>query len=274
MNNEFYLLNKVPQVLRAKGFRLYTDGGQRLVDLWLNGGAAVLGHTPANMLRELKNTANRGLYAPYPHFTESRFLKALSKLFPNSKFRLYAAPPPELITLFKNGTAKFWRPFAQSIPNGAENEKKSSLLIPVLSGIQTWREGLPLGLCVVVYNEADDANGKSEIEKLFSQLPTGDILSPILFAIATRGVHDLITSSEKRKPLLTKVTESLQNSQWKQNGIYLTLKEEITSKEWESLFDKFLKAGFLLPPIQCHPLILPADLSAGEEAKLIAVLES
>jgi len=40
-------------------------------------------------------------------------------------------------------------------------------------------------------------------------------------------------------------------------------------QEWETLFKQFLEAGFLLPPTPSFPLILPAEMSDGEEAKLI-----
>ena len=271
-DGEFYLLKQIPAVLRARGFRLYTEGGsimqrsfpRRLIDLWLNGGAAVLGHTPPNMLCELKNTASRGLYAPLPHFTEARYIKALSKLFPNRCFRLYAAPPPELITLLKNRAAKLWRPFSDSEENG-------SLLIPVLPGVQTWRDNLPLGLCVVA--------AKSEDE--LAKLPPGDILSPVLLAAAARGVHDILGSPQRANPVLPRTFKALPEASlqvqttaqlWQRQGIYLTQKEKPSPEKWEKLFNKFLEAGFLLPPIPSHPLILPGELSDGEDAKLAAAL--
>ena len=76
------LLRLVPAVLRARNFRLYTAGGRRLVDLWLNGGAAVLGHTPPALLRELKNTASRGLYAPFPIFWRPVLSRPCPGFFP------------------------------------------------------------------------------------------------------------------------------------------------------------------------------------------------
>jgi len=263
---EFYLLRQVPVVLRARGFRLYTQGGgrlkeNRLIDLWLNGGAAVLGHTPPNMLRELKNAASRGLYAPFPHFTEGRFLKALSRLFPGRSFRLYAAPPPELAALFNCGEARLWRPFTDPVSPFAI-EKDSPLLIPVLPGIQLWRGELPLGLCVVAA-ESDDR---------LTQLPPGDTLPPILLAAAARGVYDLLASQERAKPALPRVFRALEKSPWKRQGIYLSLKEKPEKDEWAALFCQFMDAGFLLPPVPFQPLILPGELSAGEEAKLAAVL--
>jgi len=261
---EFSLLKQVPTVLRARGFRLYIQGGKRLIDLWLNGGAAVLGHTPPNILRELKNTASRGLYSPFPHFTEGRFLKALLRLFPGRSFRLYAAPPPELAGLFSSGIASLWRPFID--PASPFAAADSPLLVPVLPGIQLWRGGLPLGLCVVA----------AESESHLEQLPPGDTLPPVLLAVAARGVYDLLASHERAKPVLPRVFKALEKSRaeqrWERQGIYLNLKEKPEKDEWAALFSQFLDAGFLLPPTSAQPLILPGELSDGEEAKLAALV--
>ena len=259
-HDEFYLLRQIPQVLRARGFRLYLNNGKdskgsrRLIDLWLNGGAAVMGHTPANLLREIKNSASRGLYAPYPHFTENRLIKALSKLFPGRAFRLCAAPPKEPFS------AKLWRPFVDpDAPFKVENEP---LLIPVIPGIQTWRNGLPLGFCVIA----------AESEDQLTHLPPNDPLSPILLAAAARGIYDLLASPHRAKPRLPRIIKTLKNSRWQLQGIYITLKEKPSPQEWETLFNKFLEAGFLLPPTPSYPLILPGEMSDGEEAKLAAAL--
>jgi len=257
--DDFNLLRKIPTVLRARGFRLYLSNGKRLVDLWLNGGAAVLGHTPPNILRELKNTASRGLYAPFPHFTEARYLKALSKIFPKRIFRLYATPPQELSVLFNNGNAKLWRPFTNSTSPFAVTDN-APILIPVLPGIQLWRGGLPLGLCVTA----------AESETQLANLPESDILPPILLATAARGIHDLLAAPNRATPQLQRVEKVLKNSRWLRHGIYLELKEKYVT--WDALFERFLEAGFLLPPTQSFPLILPGELSDGEEAKLAAVL--
>jgi hypothetical protein len=267
-HGEYSLLDKVPAVLRARGYRLYTQGAsakggnQRLIDLWLNGGAAILGHTPPNVLREIKNTASRGLYAPFPHFTERRYIKALSKLFPGYSFRLYAAPPEELKILFKNGTAGFWRPFLDGNSPFAIETNAPEILVPVLPGIQLWRGSLPLGLCVTA----------SKSESQLVQLPPGDMLSPVLLAAAARGLYDLLASPERGRPVfprISKVLKNTANSMWQRQGIYLTLKEK---KEWETLFTQFLEAGFLIPPTPSQPLILPGEMSDGEEAKLAAAL--
>jgi hypothetical protein len=257
----YSLLKKVPNVLRARGFRLYTEKGRRLVDLWLNGGAAVLGHTPPNILRELKNTASRGLYAPFPHFSENRYFKALSKLFPGYSFRLYAAPPPELEMLIKNGTAGLWRPFlASDFPFIIEDDA-APILVPVLPGIQLWRGGLPFGLCIAAAKPEDG----------LAQLPAGDMLPPVLLTTAARGLYDILASPQRAKSVFPRTFKALKTSLWRRQGIYLTLKENPPPEAWEALFNKFLEAGFLIPPTPLHPLILPDELSDGEDAKLAAL---
>jgi hypothetical protein len=263
-NSGYSLLKQIPVIVRARGFRLYTQKGQRLIDLWQNGGAAVLGHTPPNILRELKNTASRGLYAPFPHFTESRYLKALLKIFPEYSFRIYSAPPPELTTLFDSGDAKLWRPFIDPETPFLIKQEKSSLLIPVLPGIQLWRGELPLGLCVAAAISEDQ----------LAQFPLSDTLSPVLLAVAARGLYDLLASSQRAKPALPHTDKVLQKTTiWRWQGIYLTLKEKPLTETWETLFRQFLEAGFLLPPTPLQPVILPGEMSNGEDKKLAELLE-
>jgi len=258
---EFSLLSQLPVVLRARGFRLYTQSG-RLIDLWQNGGAAVLGHTPPNILHDMKNTASRGLYAPFPHFTEGRFIKALSKLLPGCSFRLYAAPPPELVSLFNSGAA-LWRPFIN--PESPFAVEDAPLFIPVLPCIHTWRNSLPVGLCVAA----------AKTENAFEQLPASDILSPVLLAMATRGIYDILALPQRGKPALPRTFKALKNSKiWRRRGIYLSLNKEPSPETWSKLFRQFLAAGFLLPPIKSQPVILPGELSPGEDAKLAGVLSA
>jgi len=261
--NEFSLLNMVPTVLRARDFRLYTKAG-RLVDLWQNNGAAILGHTPPSLLKELKNTASRGLYAPFPHFLETRYHKALSRIFPDRVFHLYAAPPPGLETLVANGSAALWRPFADSAsPLGVP--ESPPILIPIVPGIQTWRDGLPQGLCVLA-TKKDAAIGAD-----------GDFLPPVLLAVAIRGIYDLISVAQARaNPDYPRIAKALKNNEeqnfWQRSGIYLTPRQKPSQKDWAELFLRFLENGFLLPPLPSQPLILPDILSPGEEAKLASLL--
>jgi len=266
-DNEFSLLRLMPTALRARDFRLYTKGGRRLVDLWQNGGAAILGHTPPSLLREIKNTASRGLYAPFPHFLEDRYRAALSRIFPGRDFRFYAAPPPQLETLAGDNTGALWRPFLNPASPLSVPENAPPVLIPVVPGIQGWRGGLPLGLCVLAIKNGFE-----------SPLPPGDFLPPVLLAAAARGIYDLIAAApERANPAYRHIDKALVNQvscRWQRQGLYLSLKQAPLEEEWAVLFRRFLDNGFLLPPVCSQPVILPGILSPGEEAKLAALLDS
>jgi hypothetical protein len=295
---ETELLRLLPPVLRAREFRLYTQGGRRFVDLWQNGGRAILGHTPPNLLRELKNTASRGLMSPFPHPLEKRFAKALSKLFPDKIFRVYAddaslrralksagipwntgAPDPAFPAGESGGGSGditggnssgggarigLWRPFLDI--------KTASLLThyPLLIPVLPW----PLSPRVLVMEE-----------KLQPEFPPSDIISPLILAAATRGIYDLIAAAPDRGtasfPKINKVLysnpaaansgEEESAKKWRRRGIYLTY-PGLNTDSYAALFRRFLDGGFLLPPGPQEPAILPSVLPAGEEAKLAELL--
>jgi hypothetical protein len=196
-----------------------------------------------------------------------------------------------------------WRPF-----NNSEEpfvvEEGVSLFVPVLPGVQSWRplkaqqrcvdEKNPYGVALNKGNRdeqgaralaraARPAALPSELpvglfvlaaksEDLLKRFPPNDILSPVLLAVAARGVYDLLASPQRGKPQLPRVFKALKDSRWQRRGIYLYLKKEPADEEWAALFGKFLEAGFLLPPVPSMPVILPGELSAGEDMKLAAVL--
>jgi len=273
-------------------------GRPRLVDLWQNGGAAALGHKPPLHLRELKNAASRGLFAPFPHFAEGRCLKALALIFPGRDFRLYAAPPPGLEALAASGSAALWRPFLDPQAPLAVPKSAPPILIPVVPGIQGWRSAkgpggektaLPLGFCALAI--ARPAGGKGPSGEPLSgagapgadgsaaaALPPGDFLPPALLAVAARGIHDTIAAAPARsKPPFRRAARALaaippKAALFRLQGPYLFPRRPFSGEEWEALFRRFLKAGFLLPPAPFQPAILPGELSPGEEAKLANLL--
>jgi hypothetical protein len=249
------LLRLVPPVLRAREFRLYTQGGGRLTDLWQEGGRAILGHTPAGVLRELKNTANRGLSSPFPHPLARRFEKALARLFPGRLFRVYA-PGTAIRTILdaagvSSPQAILWRPF-----DGA-SVALPSVLVPVLPG---WSSP-PIVLAIdPAFEEA-------------RPFPPSDIISPIILAAAARGLYDLIAASPERgRAPFPKTCRAIPQSHWQRQGIYLRYEPRPAGEAYTVLFRHFLEGGFLLPPDPRLPLILPGLLSPGEDARLAGLL--
>jgi hypothetical protein len=254
------LLHRIPPVLRARDFYLYTGTGRRLIDLWQTGGRAILGHKPLNLVRDIKNNMERGLFAPLPHPAYGRFISVLSRLFPHKEFRLYAdegslrsalhgaglhtggtffdpalsSPPVTAVSL--------WRPFIDT--------PDTPVLVPVLP----WH----LSPFVAVLEPG-------------IALPPSEILSPVILAGATRALYDLIAAMPTRGMVtFSTVQNALRNSSWHCRGIYLNSPYE--NDNYEALFYRFLASDFLLPPQADMPAILPGILSPGEEAILAKLI--
>jgi hypothetical protein len=95
--------------------------------------------------------------------------------------------------------------------------------------------------------------------------PPGDFLSPTLLAGTIRAIHDLFLWPQRKVPQLRNA-----GGMWRQKGIYLHYGETLDEGAYTELFLRFLAGGFLLPPDQQDPLILPGYMSPGEAANLAA----
>jgi len=279
LNCDEGLLRSLPRVLRARDFHLYAEGGKRLVDLWLHGGKAVLGHKPPRVLLELKNVAERGLFTPLPHPLEKRLTKALALFFPDRSFRFYndslslysaiekalpgesapfqaeAIPDPAFpVSNDSKAVASLWRPFV-------EPTFETPILIPVLP----W----PLGPAVLALDKSLEAS-----------FPQGELIPPVLLAPAARALYDLAAKlrnpDRQRFYRVEKAIagagqgDSPESGIWQLRGIYLTTR--VGSEKYAQMFQNFLEAGFLLPPSASEPAILPAVMSKGEEIHLAELL--
>jgi hypothetical protein len=243
------LLQTVPPVERARGFRLY-GGNLKLIDLWQCGGAAILGHKPANVVRSIKNASERGLFAPFPNTAHRRFTKALGRLFPPERgfaFKVYAdwSAVPDYQKL------PVWRPFSGA---GVEN---SAAFRPILP--------FPLAPAVIVCQKS-----------LENDFPPAGFVSPLLLAGTERAVYDLLACPERGNMAFKRVKSALEQENvkknWRLDGIYVYSLKAADSESWAGLFRQFLEGGFLLPPLPSEPLIIPGEMSCGEEAALSELL--
>ncbi|GAB6391712.1 MAG: hypothetical protein MdMp014T_1085 [Treponematales bacterium] len=266
------LLAGLPRALRARDFFLYLEDGRRLTDLWLCGGRAALGHKNGRVVRDLKNAAERGLFAPLPHPFERRFLRALALLLPGRRFRVYGPGAEAGHVLAAAGLdgaeirdpalgeaagagAALWRPF---LDEAAPDWDAIPALVPALPE--------PAGLCVLALTPECEAA---------RPFPPSDIVPPAFLAPAAGAASALLAAMKTPRRPPGRVEKALRRPGclWKRRGVYLSLKAPPDGAGgWAAVFAAFLQAGFLIPPSPTEPLILPAALSGGLQAKLAALL--
>ena len=76
------LLSTLPDVRRARGWRLYAADGTRIISLWSDYGRNLLGYTPRGLAGHAKSAIDRGLVAPVAGSWNGRIVRMVRRIFP------------------------------------------------------------------------------------------------------------------------------------------------------------------------------------------------
>jgi hypothetical protein len=274
--SSYTLLRQLPRIRRARDYRLYTHDGRRFVDLWQYGGRAVLGHTIPHQLQELKNSASRGLFAPFPNHLEGQLEKTCARLFPGRIVRIYQdsesmrrafekadfaspaerfLPDPALRQHSAQSSIVLWRPF---LDDAEHQSSEADILFPILPF--PWMNAPRILLL------------EKAVSKLF---PPSDLLPLVISSVLLASLNALAKQIALEMPDFSQLTKNLSETSWQRRGIYLMNPYFKDDAQYEKIFQRFLDKGFLIPPKRNLPLILPIQkdyLSQGEIAKLSSLL--
>lgn len=236
-------------VKRARGHRIYTQQNERILDLSMDFGRAVIGHRPNGLSLTIKNTIDRGVYAPYGNKFNKRLVNDLKKRFPDHPYITILSYEEKagidkstiIDPLFelKKGEVGYWRPFLDT--------PDTDILI-VLYPLP----GLNQTTLIVSKNKLD--------------LESDDI-SPVLLSGILRSLYDYDMVKKNFKPELYSKFKEIKNSTIKAPYILFNYDNE----EYKELCCSALKEGVLLN-IRNQINILPPDYSDGEIKKLFKVL--
>jgi hypothetical protein len=259
----------LPQIRRARGYRLYDQQGRRYLDLWQSGGRSLLGHRPARQTTLLKGILSKGLAADLPSVYTRRLERALPALLPGyaqarvvssgqAALRLAGAylgrgvsaaevADPALAEGPSGAEVSLWRP---GLETGGPGSPRPSVLIPVLPfGLG----GAPAAVCFA--------------GPLPGGFPDSEVVSPFLVAGALRSLYDL-----RRQESPEWLGEELFSgvAGWRRRGIYLV--PGCDEARYGEVFRAFLQGGVLLSPTFPGPSILPGgELSRGELQAMIGL---
>jgi len=76
------LLSSLPDIRRARGWRLYAADGGKILSLWSDFGRNLLGYTPRGLAGHAKSALDRGLSAPSSGSWNDRVARMTRKLYP------------------------------------------------------------------------------------------------------------------------------------------------------------------------------------------------
>lgn len=279
------LLDEIPLIRRAAGYRLYTGDGRRYLDAWQAGGAALLGHRAGRYREAFANKAQRGLTVPLPAPEVRKLKRALAtwlpetrpvRLFENSD-RMFAAIRAclgafEVVdpAMGETGAAPqaagpsrivLARPFL------VQEASPGDWVVPVLPLPS------PFACAVLLGQELDEASGGGPGEGV-RRLPDGELVAVAPISSVTRALHDLFRVVRAGGHTGVGVAAELaKTGVWRARGPYLEAGAAADAERYRRLFRLFRDEGVIISPDRLQPSIVPADMSKGERAHLMAATE-
>jgi len=265
------LCELLPAIRRARGYRLYAHDGRRYLDLWQQGGRAILGHRAGRVTTVLKNVISTGLVADLPSVYTRRLERTLTAFFrgyPTFRLTGSLAAALELASEFLGHrvcAADIRDPLGgagQAAPEAEQGVPELALWRPLCPASLSPRVLLPrvpfaaAGAPVPVGFDGEAPPG----------FPVSEPLSPTLLAGTLRSLHDLKRYSPPewfREALLAGAAG------WEQRGLYV--RPSFPGHRYPEVFAAFLGEQVLLNPFFPEASILPSEASPGELKKMIGL---
>ena len=251
-NNDLYSLiySEYGPVTRARGCFLYTKKGERLTDLYLENGRAVLGWDGKNAFTFFKNMLNKGLTGGFICQEHSRINKAVSLLL-NSEREVFYFPTKavalkEGLSVSPQGTSVYrpWNP-----GNTDWTGTDCVIIVPPLP----WCDNLYM----LAVKKEITGNGSclSSISVPFAQE-----------AAITRAVYNLIKEAGERSEKDWFIYDTVLTKYWTRKGPYLFPK--ISENKYDDFVRHCLKCGIVINPSYNEPSQIPFGADTGVFTKL------
>lgn len=246
-NNELYRLiyEKYGTVTRARNCFLYTKKGERLTDLYLENGKAILGWDGKNAFTFFKNMLNKGLTGGFVCEDKSRLDNAVSKLFGRKcKVFLYPTKKDAVAAAVNVGAKNIvsYRPWNSEQQNLSDAD--AIILIPPL----------PWGEEIVIL-------------AIFDGVPANALAIPFaLQAALTRAIYNLIGQLPLRQEKDWFIYDTILSKYWTRKGPYLFPK--ISEDKYDSFVKHCLDCGLVINPSYNEPSLVPFGADKGVFTKL------
>ncbi|MEI6386395.1 MAG: hypothetical protein WCQ50_07160 [Spirochaetota bacterium] len=280
------LLRSLPPLRRARQHRFYLGNGDRILDLWQDGGRGILGARHAGLGVSIKAMLDRGLDRALPSIHDARLEKALKSRWPSAfTFRIYRNEDRALCSLARvlgtdaaalcgagllggDPVRDPARETFAEIQGSAASTGDATLLRPFAK----WIGGEPTPF--------------PEVAVALLPLPRGSGPGVLAFGSAAAAesawASDLVPplmadSAAKALYALSRIEAAPDETAWarfdracphlfRRRGPWLFLK--MPAQRHSTFFEAALAQGVLVSPDPALPCIVPADFDPGELAGL------
>lgn len=229
------MMNKIPEINRARGYFVYTAGGKRYLDMALEGGRLIMGHRQKGYALALKNVIDKGILPGYPSPYAYRLKQAVKALLGKECF----------VYLFKSEER------AREVLGSDPINDPIILVLPVPVD---FAPGI-----VVSATELDLAD---------------EPVSPVILAGAVRAVYNLkafLAERDYSEWEKAGIADAC-GDRWKVDLPYIYPLCE--PDDYPAVWDAFFEAGVILSTDYDKPSLLPpsGELSEGTRKKVIKLL--
>ncbi len=250
-----------PELRRARGYRLYTRSGARLLDFYQDDGRAFLGHDPKGVSRAMKAEMDRGLHAagPSPHMR--RLQRELGTLW-----QCLVDHSESGVAALLGDSGRDWVVF------GSREQFTQAV---GTRGCVLWRPGLALQLtgdAATIVEMRLPLPGAST--PIVAGFPAGSVAvtqhcSPVQLA----GLHRVVNLLRSDPRVLGgRVTYDTLEAAWtglrtplfSRHGVYL--QPRVPNARYLAFHRAMTERGFFLNPASHGLSIIPGECSAGEFA--------
>ncbi|MBO7093659.1 MAG: hypothetical protein J6W33_01970 [Spirochaetia bacterium] len=226
------MMNKIPEINRARGYFVYTADGKRYLDMALEGGRLIMGHRQKGYSLALKNVIDKGILSGYPSPYAYRLKQAVKALLGKECY----------VYLFKSEER------AREVLGSDPINDPIILVLPVPAD---FAPGV-----IVSATELDLAD---------------EPVSPVILAGAVRAVYNLkafLTERDYSEWEKAGIADAC-GDRWKVDLPYIYPMCE--PDDYPAVWDAFFKEGIILSTDYDKPSLLPpsGELSEGMRKKIL-----
>ena len=267
-----FLEKFLPSIKRVRGYRLYTNNGEKYLDFFQEGGKALLGSKPSGFSLALKNEIEKSNFYNYPSGYFKKIAKGISKLAIDisqtacgSEVNIsYFKTEEEMTGYVSEKEGKKYSLCKNIAPNDLENHNHHAgtiyLWYPFCgNSLKQYLDNFTYVAPVLPF--------PGDIAPLIllssaTHIENNYIPSPVALSGLNNIIYNLIKFLEQEPYAHWREYASMLNKIWKAKGPYLI---PVYKKEaHELIFKNFLEKKILIQPRYGQMSALPAEISEGE----------